>query len=663
MMKTCVVALCLMCALSSVITAQTADRKQDLNRPIPMAARRLAIRGTELVDQDAVRDGVVLLKRAISLAPNYIWAHQQYFAARAYHQGEYDAVRAEYDRLMAREPNNPIYPLVIAETSRAPSDYVRPLFEKVVKLAPDWAWAYYARAILGSSENKTVTEEDQATKELKVTELRKCVEYDETAGTAYYTLAYILEKGLGRIDQAMSVYENLAAQPEFKLAGLRQLWSLRLNKEQGNAEAKARLRTELARRAAMSRDVAMLAVVRDAYLDLLNDSAAADQVEKQIRRLDARWYPERGKTLFIAATTEAGISRPLLIANRQFFVFQQVEQIDELEPKEKIARLKKFLSPSLGREMKIYIYQRILRASEKIKDRSSFVKYGEALLALEPDNTGLRAKIAIALADQKTDLKKAFGYATLAERATSKLRPIQRPRNTPPEWFAWAFPDTRWRDNYKRQRALALDAAGWVLYQMGDYVRAEEKLRQSCAIVRGERNLSHLSESLRKLGRTEEAESAARDSNNVWLESLKRQFVDQPSFDFQLEGIAGQKYRLSEFKGKVVLLDFWATWCGPCVEEMPHLVELYRKYRDRGFVVLAISADYKSDRYKVAPFAETHKLIFPVLFDEGISALYKVKGYPTTIFIDREGHVRYVDSGFNADRPRALDAVVKELLK
>lgn len=218
-------------------------------------------------------------------------------------------------------------------------------------------------------------------------------------------------------------------------------------------------------------------------------------------------------------------------------------------------------------------------------------------------------------------------------------------------------------DNYRRQRALALDAVGWVLYQMGDYTSAESKLRQSSEFVRGERNLFHHAESLRRLGRAKEAEAAARDANNVWFESLIRQFVSRPSSDFQLEGLAGQKIRLSELKGKVVLLDFWATWCAPCVQEMPHLVALYEKYKERGFEILAISVDGRGDRYKVAPFAEAHKMTFPVLFDEGVSTLYQVKGYPTVIFIDRQGNVRYVSTGFDADRQRAHDAVVRELLK
>jgi len=652
-MRKSFVAFCLMCALTSALTAYASGKEIDSNKPIPMTARRMAMRGSDLVAHDRVAEGLALLKKAIALAPNYIWAHKQYVAARTHNQGQYDEVRAEYERLMAKEPDNPVYPLVIAETARVPNEYVRPLLEKVIQLAPDWAWAHYAKARLYDDEKN----------QLMAAEFLKCVEQDETASDAYYSLSYVLEKGLGKIDEAISVTEKLSAQPEFRLQGLRQLWRLRLNKAQGSDAAKASLRTELTRLLASSNEVETLSAIRSAYLDLLNDSDEANKVERTIRRIDPAWYPERGQTLFIAASNESGIPRPLLIANRQFSIFNQVERLDELEPKEKVAGLEKLLALKPGTEMKIYIYQLLLRAAEKVKDKSAFVRHGEALHALEPNDTGLLAKLAIALADQKTDLTKALGYAHLAEQSTTELRPVQRPRNTPPEWFTWSFPESRWRDNYKRQRALALDAVGWTLYQMGDYTAAESKLRQSSEIVRGERNLSHLAELLRRLGRTKEAEAIARDANAVWLESLKRQFVTQPSSDFQLEGIGGQTIKLSELKGKVVLLDFWATWCGPCVQEMPHLIELYEKYKERGFEVLAISVDAKSERYKVAPFVAEHKMTFPVLFDEGVGALYKVKAYPTTIFIDRQGNVRYVDSGFNVGQPRALEAVTIELLK
>jgi peroxiredoxin len=260
-------------------------------------------------------------------------------------------------------------------------------------------------------------------------------------------------------------------------------------------------------------------------------------------------------------------------------------------------------------------------------------------------------------------LKRALYYSRVAEQATAEFHEAQRPPNASGEWFAFQFPETQQRETYRILRARALDASGWVLCRMGDFRTAEMKLRQSVAVRRSERNLLHLAESLRGLGRGGEAEAVAREANDLWFESLKKQFTNSPSADFTLETIKGTRIKLSELRNKVVLIDFWATWCAPCVEEMPQLVKLYEKYKGRGFEILAISVDSKSELYKVEPFAATHKLNFPVLFDDGVSGLYQVKAYPTTVFIDRSGKVRYSATGFDADRPRVIEAVINELLK
>lgn len=438
-MRKSLAALCLTCVLTPALSAYASGKGDDLNRPIPPAARRLAVRGTELVAHDQVEEGLALLKRAIALASNYIWAHARYIAARTFNQGRYDEVRAEYDRLMAKEPDNPIYPMVLAEAERVPPENKRIWYEKVVALAPGWSWAHRARATLYLIDGKA---------ELAPAELLKCIDQDGTAEGAYHTLIFVQEDRLGRIDDAILTAEKLASQPEFRLQGLRQLWRLRLSKAQGSDEAKAGLRDELARRASAARDVETLSAIRSAYLDLLKDSDGADRVEGMIRRKDPTWYPERGQTLFIAATTESGIPRALQIANRQFSIFRQVEQVNGLEPKEKMERLGKLLSLNPGPEMRIFIYQRLLRAAEEAKDLSTFIRYGEALRILDPGDTGLLAKIAIALADQKTDLGKALSYARLAEEATNGLRLAKRLRNTPPEWFTRSFPETRQGDKF-----------------------------------------------------------------------------------------------------------------------------------------------------------------------------------------------------------------------
>ena len=536
-----VATLGLMCVLSSPLAAQTSDQRNGLNKPIPPAARQLALRGVELAAHDRAAAGIVLLKKAFALAPNYVWAHHKYVQVRTFNQGQYDDVRAEYDRLMAKEPDNPIYPLIIAETSYGLSESTRPLYERVVKLAPNWAWAHYARAHLYTGDgNGPITALKDETKQLMVAEIRKCIELDPTT-SAYSWLVFVLVDGLGKTDEAISVAEKWADQPEYRTEALKRLWQLRLTKEKESAEAKTSLGKELTQLLQSTRDVKTLVAVRSAYLDLLKDAESAEKVKRAIRRIDPTWYPEQGEAWHLFWRDESGIPHFRPVVNHQAAIFHQVNQLDDANPKEKILALENLLLQRPAREVRIHIYQQILRAAERVRDDAVYIKYGEAWRLLEPGDAGLVAKLAIARANQNLDLAKALSYAQMAERATTEFRPAQRPRNSPPEWFAWQFPETQQRSTYKSLRARALDAVGWVLYKMGDYAAAEDKLRQSCAIIRGERNLLHLSESLRKLGRTEDADAAARDANNIWLESLKRQLVTRPSSDFQLEGARGKK--------------------------------------------------------------------------------------------------------------------------
>jgi len=108
--------------------------------------------------------------------------------------------------------------------------------------------------------------------------------------------------------------------------------------------------------------------------------------------------------------------------------------------------------------------------------------------------------------------------------------------------------------------------------------------------------------------------------------------------NFYLEDLKGKKLELKNFKGKVVFLNFWATWCGPCKEEMPSIEILYQQFKEKNFVFLTISVDYEGKK-PVKEFIEKQRYTFPVLLDPKceILDLYGVKGIPTTIIIDKNG--------------------------
>ena len=120
----------------------------------------------------------------------------------------------------------------------------------------------------------------------------------------------------------------------------------------------------------------------------------------------------------------------------------------------------------------------------------------------------------------------------------------------------------------------------------------------------------------------------------------------QQAPDFALKSSTGENLRLSEYRGDVVMINFWATWCGPCRQEMPLLDELYNRYQRVGFNLLGVNID--DDSRRAMQMAEELGIDFPVLFDatKEVSRLYEVEAMPVTVLVDREGTVRYVHHGY-----------------
>jgi len=133
--------------------------------------------------------------------------------------------------------------------------------------------------------------------------------------------------------------------------------------------------------------------------------------------------------------------------------------------------------------------------------------------------------------------------------------------------------------------------------------------------------------------------------------------------DFVLKSASGENLRLSEYRGDVVMINFWATWCGPCRQEMPLLDELYGRYQRVGFSLLGINID--DDSRRAMKMVQELGVTFPVLFDENkeVSKLYKVAAMPVTILVDREGRVRHVHHGYKPGYEDKYLTEIRSLLR
>jgi peroxiredoxin len=133
--------------------------------------------------------------------------------------------------------------------------------------------------------------------------------------------------------------------------------------------------------------------------------------------------------------------------------------------------------------------------------------------------------------------------------------------------------------------------------------------------------------------------------------------------DFTLKSLDGSNLRLEEYRGQVVLINFWASWCGPCRQEMPLLDRLHHRYEDTGFAVLGVNVE--GEAAPAQGIVDKTNVTFPILIDEGqkVSDMYNLQAMPTTVVVDRDGVVRYIHPGYKPGDEAKYVEVVKKLIR
>ncbi len=144
----------------------------------------------------------------------------------------------------------------------------------------------------------------------------------------------------------------------------------------------------------------------------------------------------------------------------------------------------------------------------------------------------------------------------------------------------------------------------------------------------------------------------------------KKEAVPGKAPEFSLKSLDGEDVVLSGLRGSVVLLDFWATWCGPCRESIPHLIDLHKTYQERGLKIVGMSIDKEKDEEALRHFGKSLDIPYAiVLAPENVVRQYGVTGIPATFLIDREGNIRERIVGFNNTIAKHLTARISDLIE
>jgi len=335
-------------------------------------------------------------------------------------------------------------------------------------------------------------------------------------------------------------------------------------------------------------------------------------------------------------------------------------------------------------------FARLLAGEDRFAD---LVRLGDRLLELKPPPASPLNTIAWALAEGDTALDKALSYIEVGVAAQRQNINLPPPSDRS---------EKAWKERQNYRLGYYLDTKGYVLLKLDRAEEAREAFLQVESLIpepdyelylhlaMANRELNEFSDALRCAVKAryylgdegnEDLDRVLReaywgihgssdgleeylDSN---LEEIRRQEyvklvadkVDQPAPNFELQSLKGNTVRLADYRGKIILLDFWATWCGPCRRELPLLQSAYSEWKKQGIELLAISTD--KDTAKVAPFIAENQYTFPVLFNNGTSIDYDVVGIPTLFVIDQNGRIQYRHVGYRPDIIEILDVQIKAL--
>ncbi len=349
--------------------------------------------------------------------------------------------------------------------------------------------------------------------------------------------------------------------------------------------------------------------------------------------------------------------------------------------------LKKYPNSARREEIETQIYQ----LAVKLRDRNRAILYAEKKVAGDAENIEALTNLVGLLRERKGDgdKEKALQYADQLVKAfealvTNSRKPLR-------------ISAARWQDRKEQGIASVYLLRGKVLADLGNDDKAQADLQRSYKSARLAATAVTLGEIAERRKNLDEAIDyyaqgfviALRTNEDIELKPIRRKLtqlytsknksesglgdrilkaydgfikdqdermarIERPNINedvddataYTLTRLNGDQFKLNEYRGKVIVMNFWATWCGPCLTEMPLFEKTLAKYKeDRDVIFLAVTTD--EDRELVAPFLKQHKFNLPVAYAEYIDSHFSINSIPTTIILDRKGEIAFRQAGFN----------------
>jgi thiol-disulfide isomerase/thioredoxin len=397
----------------------------------------------------------------------------------------------------------------------------------------------------------------------------------------------------------------------------------------------------------------------------------------------ASWYEQVGMKEKAADIRKAAIGKDPKGKAAQQVALNEV--FKERDAAKRASLLEKFLAdfPVQGGERENY---QNMMFSFKMSALLAAKQYDEAYAVLEsmPKKDGnMYNSLAWPLIEKGEQLEKAVSWA---KKGVDLLKNPD-PASKPPYVSL-----SQWKKSSQVGLGMVQDTYAYGLYQMGKYPEALGAYEEAYALTNGEQSdinqrlvecyvkngsfskAISLSEECIRKGKSNEKlveayktayvkvkgseqgfeaalEQAKATAKSDMKKDVLKNLVNKPAVDFALKGLDGKIVKLSALKGKVVVVDFWATWCGPCKASFPYLQKVYEKYKaNPNVVILAVNTwenvSGKEREDLVKKFMAENKYTFPVIYDQGFVEKYEVEGIPTKFVIDKKGMIQFKSIGF-----------------